>query len=605
MHLSSFAVDGPAVGQAFLIRSTHTQRADRNQQRRLEPAAVLVAAFNVHGGRPEALIALHGGKMGGAGIKPAVQSIGFLGKVSAAAVRADKAFGQKVRGVFFKPGVAAFLFEDLRHGFDALFGADGLFAIVAVEHRDRQAPAALARNAPVAALADHGAHTLLAPCGKPAHILACGNGLLFEGVDRAEPLRRSAEDDGFFAAPAVRVAVGRVFGGKQHAAFFHVGGDDGIGFLHIEPGILARIVCVAPLVIHGDDHLGAVLQTGHIVDITETGRRVDAAGTGIDRDIVGQHQQRGLRQEGMVCQHILKERAGMGFNDLVLREAALLHDGADQFFRHDIHFTVRRLDNSVSEIGVERDAEVAGQRPGGCCPDQEEQLFEVQMAEFALVVVHGELHIHGRNRIVMILDFSLGKGGLVVVAPVDRLQALVDMPVLIHLSEDTDFVSLEAFVHGEVGVLPVTNHTKALEAVHLPVDILLGIIMAGAAEVRGGHFLVVQLLLLDDGRFNGHAVVIPAGDIRDIAAAHHIAAVDEILEGFVQRMAHVNVAVGKRRSVVQGEQGLALILLQLLVIKIQLFPVLQHLGLALRKTGPHGKIGLREVQRCIIVFGHE
>ena len=115
---------------------------------------------------------------------------------------------------------------------------------------------------------------------------------------------------------------------------------------------------------------------------------------------------------------------------------------------------------------------------------------------------------------------------------------------------------------------------------------------------------MVELLLLDDGAFDGHAVVVPAGDVRDIAAAHHVAAVDEVLEGLVQRVAHVDVAVGERRSVVQGEQGLALVLLQLQVIEIHLIPAPEHLGLPLRKTGAHGKIGFRQIQCLIIIFGH-
>ena len=604
VHLAPFAVHRPAVGQAFLIRSTLAQRADRHQQRRLEPAAVLVAAFDVHRGGPEALITLHRGEVCGARVEPSVQGVGLFGEVLSAAVRADKAVRQKILCLALEPRVAAVLFENLRNGLDALFGADGFAAVVAIEHRDRQAPAALAGNAPVAALTDHGAHALLAPGGEPAHILAGGDGLVLEGIHRAEPLRSRAEDDGLLAAPAVRIAVGDVLRGEEHAALLHVGGDDGVGLFHLQPGVLAGVLGVAALIVHRDDHLRAVLHAGLIVDVAEAGRRVDAAGTGIRRDIVRQHQQGGLGQEGMIRQHVFKEGAGMGFDGLILRDAALGHDLVHQGLGHDVHLAVGNLDDRVLEVRVQGDAQVSGKGPGGRRPDHEEKLGLVQMAELALVVMHRELHIDRGDRVFVIFDLRLGQGGLVMSAPVNRLEALVDVAVAIHLAEDTHLVGLEAGVHRVVRMLPVADDTETLEACHLDFGIFLGIVVAGTAEIGRGHFLVVELLLLDNGAFDGHAVVVPAGDVGDIAAAHHIAAVDEILQGLVQRMAHVDVAVGEGRSVMEREKRLALVLLQLQVVQIHLFPFLEHVRLALGEAGTHREVGFRQVQAGIIILGH-
>ena len=169
VHGFALAVDGPAMGQAFLIRCTFAQRTDGDEQGGLEPAAVLVTALDIHRGGPEALIALHRGVVGGAGIEPAVQRVGLLCEGLAAAVRAGEACGEDRGSVAVEPCVAAFLLKQGGDGFDALFGADGLAAVLAVEHGDGEAPAALTGDAPVAALTDHGAHTLLAPGGQPAH----------------------------------------------------------------------------------------------------------------------------------------------------------------------------------------------------------------------------------------------------------------------------------------------------------------------------------------------------------------------------------------------------------------------------------------------------
>ena len=222
VHCTTLAVDRPAVGQALLVRCAHAQCADGNEQRRLEPATVLVAALHVHVCRPEALVALHCGIVSRAGVEPAVEGVGLFGEVGTAAVRALEALRQKLLGLTLKPCVRAVLLEDSGNGLDALVGADGLAAVRAVENGDGQTPAALTGDAPVGTLTDHRCHAILTPCRQPADILACLDGLLLEAVNRAEPLRSGTEDDRVLASPAVRVAVDDILGGEQNAAVSHV-----------------------------------------------------------------------------------------------------------------------------------------------------------------------------------------------------------------------------------------------------------------------------------------------------------------------------------------------------------------------------------------------
>ena len=226
------------------------------------------------------------------------------------------------------------------------------------------------------------------------------------------------------------------------------------------------------------------------------------------------------------------------------------------------------------------------------------------MSELALVVIHRELHIDRGDRVFVVFDLRFRQGGLIVGAPVNRLESLVDVAIAVHLSEDAHLIGFEAGVHRIVRMLPVADDTEALEARHLDLGVLLGIVVAGAAEVGGGHFLVVELLLLDDRALNGHSVVVPAGDVGDIAAAHHVAAIDEILQGLVQCMAHVDVAVGEGRAVMEREERLALVLLQLQVVQIHFFPFLEHIRFAFGETGTHREVGFGEVQAGIIILGH-
>ena len=138
-------------------------------------------------------------------------------------MRTGKAVGEDIGGGAVKPRVGAFFLEEFRHGVNRRFVADGFPAVAAVEYRNRKAPFALTRNAPVGTLANHGLHAFDAPIGDPAHVIASRAGFLFERVHGAEPLRRGAENDGAFAAPAVGITMGDVLGGEQRAALFHVG----------------------------------------------------------------------------------------------------------------------------------------------------------------------------------------------------------------------------------------------------------------------------------------------------------------------------------------------------------------------------------------------
>ena len=423
VHGLTLAVDRPAVGDALLKGRALAEGADSGQQRRLEPAAVLIETLEVHRGGPEALILLHGREVRGTGVEPAVKRVLFFGKAGVlAAVRAGEALGQDVGGIHIEPGVGALFGKEVRDGLDGLVGADGLAAVLAVEHGDGQAPAALTGDAPVGALADHALHAVDAPARDPAHVVARGAGLILKRVDRAEPLRGGAEDDGLLAAPAVRIAVHDLFGSEEGTGLLHVVQDDGVGLFNEHTLIFSGIVGVAALIVDGHDHVHAVAAAGLIVVRAEAGRGVDAAGTGIHRDIVGQHQTGGLGQEGMRCEHVLIEVTGVGLKDRVVLDVADGHDLFDERLGDDVHLAVILvLHDGVALVGVQGDGKVTGQRPDRGRPNDEVELGLVEMAQFAEIVVHRELDVHGRAGIVLILDLRLSQGGLVVIAPVNGL----------------------------------------------------------------------------------------------------------------------------------------------------------------------------------------
>ena len=126
----------------------------------MEPAAVLVAAFQIHHGVLAAVdLALDAGEprkmhgifqhegMGRAGVEPDVADVVDLLPVLIG-VRAEEALARAIH----VPGVGAFLLEGVGDALvDGLVLQDlrGAVALLAHEHRDRHAPGALARDHPV------------------------------------------------------------------------------------------------------------------------------------------------------------------------------------------------------------------------------------------------------------------------------------------------------------------------------------------------------------------------------------------------------------------------------------------------------------------------
>jgi hypothetical protein len=105
-HLAALAAHHVAVGQHGLV-GRHAARADGDQKRAVEPAAVLVRALQVHVRREAAFGALldHGGEAR-AGVEPHVQDVVLLLPVRAAAVGAGPARGHALQGGL-EPVVAA------------------------------------------------------------------------------------------------------------------------------------------------------------------------------------------------------------------------------------------------------------------------------------------------------------------------------------------------------------------------------------------------------------------------------------------------------------------------------------------------------------------
>ncbi len=158
-------------------------------------------------------------------------------------------------------------------------------------------------------------------------------------------------------------------------------------------------------------------------------------------------------------------------------------------------------------------------------------------------------------------------------------------------------------VHGQVGMVPVAEHAQAHEAAALAVDLACGVLAAGLAEgVR-----VDGLADLADGLFDlqldRQAVAIPARHVGRVEALQAAALDDDVLEDLVDRMADMDVAVGVGRAVVEDEALASGACFTQAVVDVHRLPALERVGFAFGQVAAHGEVGVRQVERVLVV-GH-
>ena len=108
------------------------------------------------------------------------------------------------------------------------------FAILRIKDRQRDAPAALARDDPIGARFDRSRDSVFAPGGNPFHFLVNGvERWAAELVDANKKLLDVAEDDRRLRTPAVGIGVMKFLLAEEHAAFAQQIDDVDVGIEHV------------------------------------------------------------------------------------------------------------------------------------------------------------------------------------------------------------------------------------------------------------------------------------------------------------------------------------------------------------------------------------
>jgi len=170
---------------------------------------------------------------------------------------------------------------------------------------------------------------------------------------------------------------------------------------------------------------------------------------------------------------------------------------------------------------MQRDGQIGGQGPGGGGPDHNKNLFPFKnRVQCRQIRNHGKFDKNRGGRVLIVFHFGFRKGRLAGGTPIDGFFAPDQAAVQGKLAELPDDGGFVWIIHGEIGSIPFSQNTQALELVALNIDIFFRVPAAVPSHFRLGHlpFSLPQLPI--HLMFNGQSVAIPAGNIRNIKTGH-------------------------------------------------------------------------------------
>ena len=207
-------------------------------------------------------------------------------------------------------------------------------------------------------------------------------------------------------------------------------------------------------------------------------------------------------------------------------------------------------------------------------------------------------HVDRNILAILVFDFGFGERAVAIEAPVDRLQASVEIALLQQAAERADLVGLVAIPHRGVMMVPVAEDAEALEIRLLQRDLLGRVCAAKPLRVRDRQVLAVGLL---DLHFDRHPVAVPARNVRRVEAGELFALDDDVLEDLVDRRADVDRGIRVRGPVVQDELRPPATGDADRLVDFPLLPVRDPARLAPGEIAAHGERRVGQIQRRLVI----
>ena len=462
-----------------------------------------------------------------------------------------------------------------------------ILGIVALPHRDRRAPVAVAADRPIARVLEPLAELPVADVLRdPADRLVVRDHAILDRRDLDEPrARQRLVDQRFARAPAVRIVVLVGDVAQQHAAILEHLDDVLVGVEHERALPLLHLARVAAEVIDGAHEFDAVLLADLLVVFAKARRHVHDARAfcGVD-ELAAEHDEAVLAARE-VREHRL---IGAAHEVVALARAYLLEAfelllvvGNGRCADHVAH--VALLQDRVVDLGADRERQVARQRPRRRRPHEHRHRAEVaglgQQSER-----DGDRRILSRPRRIIDARLEVADGRLH--RPRVRHHALpfVDEALVEQRLEGPHHALHVGEVHGlvvavEVDPARLTRDVVAPLARVAQHALPARIVVLVDAELED-LLLAADLELLLGLHLGRQAVAVPTKAALHAATAHRLVARHDVLHEARQQVPVVRQAVGERRAVVEHELVAArLPLVDRLLERAVLLPALQDLFL--------------------------
>ena len=576
----------------------------------MEPAAMLVRALevDVRRERDEARPQRRQAVVHDAGVEPDVHHVLAL-------LVHERLVAEEMPRIQREPGLDAAFGDELGHLLEQLRRLRmRLAGFLVNEHRERHAPGALARDAPVRARLDHAGDALLAPARDPAHAADRRQRIAAQSrlLHAEEPLRRRAEDHRRLVAPAMRVAVVIRLEMDQPPALAQRLDDLRVRIEHREAFEQRRARDEAAIVADRVVDRQAIAPAHLVIVRAVAGRRVHGAGAGIERHVIAEDHGHFALVERVLEPQAL-ERLSLDLAEHAVRARAdALGKGLDQGLGDDEALRpagARELGEHVVVERVQADRLVCGQRPRCRGPDRDRCGRKVlgrepEAARGVVRVRDLESHVHGRRVAILVFDLGFRQRGTAVEAPVHGLEAAHEVAAADDRGEGAQLLGLEARSHREVGIVPVAHDAEPLEVRALDLDLARGIFAAGLAERVGVELLADAAVLLLDLLFDREPMAVPAGHIGRVEAVERARLDDDVLQHLVHGVADVDHAVRIGRSIHEHELGAARGAAPQLHINVVRKPARNPLRLAAREVRLHREGRVRQVDGLLVVHAY-
>ena len=210
----------------------------------------------------------------------------------------------------------------------------------------------------------------------------------------------------------------------------------------------------------------------------------------------------------------------------------------------------------------------------------------------------GEGDVEHRRLLVLIFNFRFSERALAVEAPVDGLEASVDVALFHDEAQRTDFSGFRVVAHGAVRIVPEAENAEALEVGELELRLLHCIGAGERLHLVDGEVLPVLLFNL---HFDRHAVAVPARDVGRAEAFEGLLLDDHVLQDLVDRVTEVNCAVGIGRAVVKNELLRVAACVENALDNLLFIPFANPARFALGEVPSHREGCIRQVERILLI----